>query len=85
MQLTLKELKEATPHSIFRAGNAMIDGQFRRWVAVRGGIDDWVIYFGSLFDTDEHIRKYGDKLYSVDLIKKLVPCNSLKVLQKYRL
>lgn len=84
-KLTLKELEEAAPNSIFRAGNAYIDGIWVRWVAVRGTIPDWSIYLNTLYKADEWIKDYGNKVYSPDIIEKLVPFENHEVFQKYRL
>ncbi len=49
-----------------------------RWVATRGGIHDWAIYY-HLIDwinwTDEMIKKNGDKMHNEKSIKKCVPCD----------
>ena len=47
------------------------------WVAVRGGIHDWAIYY-QLVDKgwDEgQIRNNGEKMHNEELIKKCVPCD----------
>jgi ABC-type Fe3+-hydroxamate transport system substrate-binding protein len=73
--LTLKQLKEMQPDTIFASGVGM-DGQDEiRWVAVRGGIHDWAIYYGRLSQSKEEIRDYGDKLFSEEKIKRFVPCD----------
>jgi len=73
-KLTLDELKEMKP-GIFADGIGL-DGQNEiRWVAVRGGIHDWAIYYGRLNQGKEEIKSYGDKLFSEDKIKGFVPCD----------
>mgnify|MGYP001560158826 CR=1 FL=1 len=81
--LTLKELKELPPNTIFASGLAMDnkDGLFMantnrelRWVAVRGGIYDWAVYCHFSDKDIEWIKDSGDKVCQESHIKKLVPC-----------
>ncbi|OGY24255.1 MAG: hypothetical protein A2Y57_04190 [Candidatus Woykebacteria bacterium RBG_13_40_7b] len=85
--LTLKELKEMEPDTIFAQGeikdspagiNMAGTGKVMKWVAVRGGIEDWAIYCDNPFQPQlsyEGVRDYGDKLKMEEHIKKLVPCD----------
>ena len=78
--LTLKDLKEMQPDTIFASGTIEsnpkgISSESMSWVAVRGGIYDWAIYQGSADNDFEWIRKYGDKIYDEKLIRELVPCD----------
>lgn len=82
--LTLQQLKDMPSDDIFATGVAIDneDGLFMantgkelRWVAVRGGIHDWAIYYHFSDKSADWIRSYGDKVYDERNIKKLVPCN----------
>lgn len=87
--LTLKELKEMEPDTIFAEGT-LVDspeeihlagtGRTVKWVAVRGGIHDWAIYCQPVYSeplewSNERIRSNGDKIHNENYIKKLVPCD----------
>ena len=82
--LTLKELKTMSPDNIFASGVvpnspegifANRDGGNLQWLAVRGGIHDWAIYYGRETDTLGGIRDWGDKLHNLATIRKLVLCD----------
>ncbi len=77
--LTLQKLKEMKPHTIFAKGGGLIEEFSRemntKWVAVRGGIHDWAIYYAEEGKADEQIRDWGDKCYFEEVIKRLVPCD----------
>ncbi len=45
-----------------------------RWLAVKGGGNDWAIYYGLSYLDEDNIRRTGDKLYNKDNIRKCVPC-----------
>jgi len=84
-QLSLDDLREMKPGTIFATGNIengtddVIKIPFSlpslpntiKWVAKRGQIHDWAIYYG-LSDTD--VVNCGFKLYNIVKIKELVPC-----------
>ena len=81
--LTLEQLKQMKPDTIFAKGESMDNseglnmtgaGNTLRWLAVRGGIHDWAIYCHFADKYFEWIRRYGDKVHSEENIKKLVPC-----------
>lgn len=71
--LTIKKLKEMKP-GIFDRGDTAIGGFFK-WVAVRGGIHDWAIYKDSSDKTWDEVKSYGNKVYSEEEIRNLVPCD----------
>lgn len=82
--LTLKDLKEMKPYTIFASGlvkdspegiNINRTGLMLRWVAVRGGIWDWAVYYHFANWTNEEIKAEGDKVCFIENIKKLVPCD----------
>lgn len=82
--LTLKQLKEMEPDTIFAKGeiidspdgiNMENTGKQLRWVACRGGIHDWAIYC-HLADKDwDFIKTQGNKVIREKNIKKLIPCD----------
>lgn len=91
--LTLEMLKLTPPNTIFATGILPDneDGLFMtgsgkdlRWVAVRGGIDDWCIYTLFADKSIEEIRDYGDKVHSVRNIRRCVECDN-DALLRYRL
>ena len=82
--LTLKQLKEMPPETIFATGVALdnVDGLFMantnkelRWIAIRGGIEDWAIYCHFIEKDIEWIKHYGEKVCGESHIKKCVPCD----------
>ena len=82
--LTLEDLKNMDPKTIFATGeiidspegiNMTNSGKRLRWVAVRGDIHDWTIYCHFADKGLDWIRRQGDKIHSVDNIKKLCPCD----------
>jgi hypothetical protein len=81
--LTLQALKEMEP-GVFAQGettdnsegcNMTGSGMGLRWVAVRGDIHDWTIYIHTADNDYEWIKRSGDKVYTENNIKKLVPCD----------
>lgn len=83
--LTLQELKDMKPDTIFATGittdnpagiNMTNSGQDLRWVACRGGIHDWAIYVHWAYNSEDWIRDHGDKIFNETTIKRLVPCDA---------
>lgn len=83
MKLTLADLETMQPRTIFASGesidspdgiNVANTGKKIQWVAVTGGNHDWAIYVGIVNWTKDQVRMMGDKLFSENNIKKLVPC-----------
>ncbi len=76
--LTLEKLKVMEP-GIFATGLVKDDRLYRelelKWVAVRGGIHDWAIYYHLASSTDGYVRDSGDKCFTRQVIRELVPCN----------
>jgi hypothetical protein len=68
-KLTVEKLKEMKPHTIFASGELLKS----KWVAARGGICDWAIYYGDINDSLTSIALQGDKIYDRELIEFLVP------------
>jgi len=81
--LTLQQLKEMKPHTIFEFKAGEMDGRTFMWVAVRGGIHDWAIYtslsavpFVDFWGADKkELARRGDKLFNKEKIRELVPCD----------
>ena len=81
--LTLENLEEMNP-GIFARGETSVEDYWDaskemqvRWVAVRGGIHDWAIYYKLVKEdwTENMIRDQGDKMRNPNSIKKCVPCD----------
>jgi len=70
-KLTVEKLKEMKPHTIFAFGELMS----RKWVAVRGEVHDWAVYYGDIYDNPNAIALQGDKIYDRELIEFLVPAD----------
>ena len=84
--LTKAMLKAMPPHTIFATGAGaypeIYSGEIR-WAAVRGGIEDWAIYYHRP-DRDIHeIARTGDKVMLDRNIQALVPCDQ-EALELYR-
>lgn len=90
-KLTLKQLEEMKPHTIFASGNTMLEHPWKRdlqvgvkWIATRGGIHDWAIYFtGNLKAPDKDVADFGDKLHDMKKVVELVPADD-SALEMYR-
>jgi len=74
-----KEMLEAMPEgTVFATGVVNEPGLYKepvRWLAVRGGIADWAIYYHKEAMGIAYIRDHGDKCFTKEIIKKLVPCD----------
>lgn len=74
-----KEMLEAMPEDTAFATGVTTDRRLHeesvRWVAVRGGIADWAIYYHKESMGIKYIRDHGDKCFTKDIIKLLVPCD----------
>lgn len=84
--LTLKQLKDMEP-GIFASGMTKDPRLHRdlalRWVAVRGNIHDWAIYYHKEEHDEDYVRWSGDKCSTEAVIKELVPC-SKGAIEMYR-
>ena len=80
--LTLKKLKKMKP-GIFAKGASVDAGIPIKWVAVRGDVEDWAIYYGRIDWTYDNVKNWGYKIYDKVFIKQLVPCNN-EALNMYR-
>ena len=81
--LTIEKLKKMKPSTTFAHGKMsedrtglrwMLSDKQLTWVAQRGNIYDWAIYYG---DNDDltWVKEHGDKLYNTITIRELVPCD----------
>lgn len=82
-KLTLQQLKDMEPSTRFASGEFLYDGLFKKWLAVRGGIWDWAIYYGEPYKDLDWITSWGTKLHDMSKVKELVDCNE-KALGMYR-
>ena len=86
-ELTVEDLKQMEPGKIFATGTCLHpfgrEEEEIRWIAKRGGIHDWTIYYGSVNDSVDHIKMYGNKLIGDVFIRRLVACDT-DALQMYR-
>lgn len=85
--MTLEELKNMEPHSVFATGiteDPRIFTEPVKWIAKRGLIHDWAIYYDRPEKTVAQIQSWGTKLYSTSIVKDLVPCDE-EMIKMYRL
>lgn len=90
--LTLQQLKDMAPGTVFASGETVDSseginfdntGASLRWVAVRGSIHDWAIYADLFYKEEAEVRDMGNKVFNRETIKKLVPCDN-EALEMYR-
>ncbi|MBT3853302.1 hypothetical protein HOF65_04940 [bacterium] len=104
-KITIELLDEVEPGFILAGGsfrdnggtNIMNTGNKLRWVAIRGGINDFAIYFENIWSndvesmlvypklgdwSDDQIKMYGDKLPKY-MVRELVDIDD-KALSRYR-
>ena len=76
--ITIDKLKAMEP-GIFASGfttdDRLVRGMDLKWVAVRGYIHDWAIYYHYEFSKEEYVRDHGDKCFTKKVIRELVPCD----------
>lgn len=84
-KVTLQTLKDMEPATIFAKGDKLnYDGGFMKWIAIRGGIWDWAIYYTkNHYENDERIHNWGTKLHDMTKVKELVNCDD-EALKMYR-
>jgi hypothetical protein len=76
--LTLLQLKAMPPFTRFATGitvNPRLHKQEVRWVAERGEIHDWTIYYHFSNRSIDAVSREGDKVFTPELIRELVPCD----------
>lgn len=54
-----------------------------RWIAVKGGGEDWALYYHHSYHPLDYVRTNGDKAFTESVIRKLVPCDE-EVIKRYR-
>ena len=85
--LDLETLNALPPHTVFATGITKDPRLHRdyvlRWVAVKGGVCDWAIYYHKSFQSIEFVCREGDKCFTKEVIKELVPCTD-EVYKAYR-
>lgn len=90
-KLTVEDIKNMK-QGIFAEGIALDNpnginmtrsGRQLRWVAVRGGYQDWKIYCHYIEKSKEEVASNGDKVCDKETIRKLVPCTD-EAFEMYR-
>lgn len=85
--LTKSLLESLEPETYFATGTTHDLRLFKepvRWVAIRGNITDWAIYYHRAYKTVLEVMVEGDKVRSREVVKDLVPCDD-ETLNLYRL
>lgn len=75
--LSINKLKEMK-RGMFATGTGTypeIYEQEIKWVAVRGIIHDWCIYYHLSDRSSYWVCAHGDKMFTESVIKRLVPCD----------
>lgn len=62
--------------------NVMNTGKPLKFVAVKGGIEDWAIYVHWDYHDDLYVQRSGDKV-PIDAVQNLMTCSD-SALRKYR-
>lgn len=81
--LTLQQLKDMKPHTIFEFKPGNNNERTFMWVAIRGGIHDWAIYtslnavpFRDFWAGDKQgIADHGEKMFDKEKIREFIPCD----------
>lgn len=77
-ELTLEHLKSFPEEAVIAEGYGfyprLYNGGDIHWVAVRGGIGDWALYYHFANFTTEQVMEAGDKSFTEAVIRELVPC-----------
>ncbi len=84
--LTLNMLKAMPPKTIFATGTTKDPSIYEkevRWIAIRGGIHDWAIYYHNIDRGIDYISSKGDKLHNRLAVLRLVPADK-EALDMYR-
>lgn len=63
--------------------NMTNSGNQLKWIAKKGGGDDWAIYVHFAGHDEDFIKKHGQKITDNDNIKKLVSCDD-EMMAAYR-
>lgn len=84
--LDLQMLEAMPAHTVFATDVTTDPRLYKdsiRWVAVKGGVTDWAIYYHREEKSVEFICREGDKIFTKEVIRKLVECTD-EVFGKYR-
>ena len=76
--LTLQKLKDLPESAAFATGvttNPRFHYEAVRWVAKRGLIHDWAIYYQVKSWSARQVMQTGEKCISESIIRELVPCD----------
>jgi hypothetical protein len=76
--LTTEKLSEMKPNSIFASGiinDRRLHTEDIKWVAVKGEITEWAIYYHIAEKKLNFIAHNGQKINIESIIKELVPCS----------
>lgn len=85
--LDKRMLDDMPAETVFATGivlNERLHGAPVRWVAKRGGIHDWAIYYHLANSPLDFVSRCGDKVFTDEVIRALVPCDD-EALALYRL
>ena len=92
MMMTIDKFRRIKPGEVFEQGVIentpdgiyMTDGGGTlKYVAVKGGFDDWALYVHWAYHSWEYVRNCGDKVISEHHIRRVVDCSN-EVYIKYR-
>lgn len=84
VRLSLKALKMMVPGEIIGKGQASINGSEIKWVAVKGHVVDWAIYYTTAVGSSYILVKdMGLKMISKKIIRSLVSCDDA-AFKRYR-
>ena len=84
--LDMKMLEAMPAHTIFASGITNLTRLWKddvRWVAKKGGVVDWAIYYHKAEYDMEYVAAYGDKCFTKEVIRELVPCTD-NAFKRYR-
>jgi len=76
--LTLNKLKEMKYKDIIGTGVVHDNRLYEfpvRWVAIRGIIHDWALYYHLEDKSIDYVSTSGDKCFTEEVIRELVPCD----------
>ncbi len=84
--LTLDDLKEMEPGQIIGSGVVLNERLYHkpvRWVAKRGRVHDWAIYYDREEKSEYQVETWGNKCFTESVIRELVPCDD-SAMKMYR-
>jgi len=58
-------------------------GNKLKWIAKKGGGNDWAIYLHFAGHNEDFIREHGQKITDKDIVRKLIVCDD-QMMEKYR-